>query len=351
MLTVLSVAYPLAPVRPDTSGGAEQVLAMLDAALARAGHRSIVVAPQGSRIAGALVATPKPPGLLDKEAAIRAHEHCRAAVRTALERWPLDVIHMHGQDFLAYLPPPGPPVLVTLHVPIESYGPQPLEIMRPRTFLNCISETQRRIWPDNLPVLAVIENGVDVDRLSAIHARKREFALALGRIAPQKGLHIAMDAAELAGVPLVIAGSVHRYEAHQDYFREHIVPRLTATRARLIGPVGFERKRRLLAAARCLLLASQIAEASSLAAMEALACGTPVIAYPAGALAEIVEHGKTGYLVRSPGEMALAIRAADSIDPEACREAARQRFSSGRTIERYFEVYGELARMRVRAAS
>jgi glycosyltransferase involved in cell wall biosynthesis len=86
-----------------------------------------------------------------------------------------------------------------------------------------------------------------------------------------------------------------------------------------------------------------VPETSSLVAMEALACGTPVIAWPAGALAEIVEHGRTGYLVRSVGEMAEAIRAAGAIDPEVCRQTARARFSAARTIERYFELYRRLA--------
>jgi glycosyltransferase involved in cell wall biosynthesis len=348
MLTVVSVAYPLAPVRPDTSGGAEQVLGMLDAALGRAGHRSIVIAAHGSRVAGALVATEIPEKPWNDERVLKAREGHRAAIRQVLERVRADVVHMHGQDFQAYLPPPGVPVLVTLHVPREWYGP--VEIARPNTFLHCVSEAQRRTWPEGFPMLPPIENGVDADRF-ATHVRKREFALALGRISPEKGTHVALRAAELAGVQLVIAGKVYRYEEHERYFREQVVPRLQGSSARLIGPVGFERKRRLLTAARCVLLPSQVAETSSLVAMEALACGTAVIAYPAGALADIVEHGKTGYLVTSAGEMAIAIRAADGLDPAACRAAARERFPAARTIEEYFRVYTELARVPARAAS
>jgi glycosyltransferase involved in cell wall biosynthesis len=348
MLTVVSVAYPLAPVRPDTSGGAEQVLGMLDAALTHAGHRSIVIAAQGSRVAGALVATTIPEKPFRGETIVEARERHRAIICEVLERVRADVVHMHGQDFQAYLPPPGVPVLVTLHVPREWYGP--VEITRPGTFLNCVSEAQRRTWPGGFPMLAPIENGVDADHF-ATHVRRREFALALGRISPEKGTHLAVRAAELAGVQLVIAGKVYRYEEHERYFREQVVPRLRGSSARLIGPVGFERKRRLLTAARCVVLPSQAAETSSLVAMEALACGTPVIAYPAGALADIVEHGKTGYLVASAGEMAIAIRAADRIDPAACRAAARERFPAARTIDAYFRVYSELARAPARAAS
>ena len=103
--------------------------------------------------------------------------------------------------------------------------------------------------------------------------------------------------------------------------------------ARHLGPVGFARKRRLLSAARCLLVPSMAPETSSLVAMEALACGTPVIAYRAGALAEIVEHGRTGFLVESTEAMADAIGRAGTIDPETCRRAARARFPLARTVE------------------
>jgi glycosyltransferase involved in cell wall biosynthesis len=113
---------------------------------------------------------------------------------------------------------------------------------------------------------------------------------------------------------------------------------------RFIGHVGVARKRRLLAAARCLLVPSMVPETSSLVAMEALACGTPVIAFPAGALAEVVENGRTGFLVNDEKEMADAIAAVDSIDPEERRRAARERFSSARMVQDYFSFYRRLAR-------
>jgi glycosyltransferase involved in cell wall biosynthesis len=120
------------------------------------------------------------------------------------------------------------------------------------------------------------------------------------------------------------------------------VPRLDRWR-RFIGPVGTRRKRRLLAAARCLLIASQVAETSSLAAREALAAGTPVIATSAGALIDTIENGRTGFLVRDQHEMAIAIRRAGDIDGDACRSAARERFSLQAMIARYLATYRALA--------
>ncbi len=342
MLTVLSVAYPLAPVSQDAVGGAEQVLAQLDRALVRAGHRSLVVACEGSQVAGTLLEVPARHGPLDAAACAAAHEAHRQVIAQALERWPVDLIHLHGVDFHAYLPPPGPPTLATLHLPLAWYPEAVLRPDRPATWLHAVSAAQRAGGPDGLDLLPDIPNGVDIEALAARHAR-RGFALALGRICPEKGFHLALKAARQIGASLLLAGTVFRYEAHERYFAHEIAPRLDRWR-RFIGPIGFARKRRLLSAARCLLVPSLVAETGSLVAMEALACGTPVIAFPNGALADVVEHGRTGFLVRDTREMAGAIAAAGDIDPEACRAAARARFSAERMAERYLALYHDLAR-------
>lgn len=103
--------------------------------------------------------------------------------------------------------------------------------------------------------------------------------------------------------------------------------------------MGFERKRRLLSAARAVLVPSLVPETSSLVAMEALACGTPVIAFANGALPEIVEDGKTGFLVRDEADMASAIRRSGAIDPDMCRKEAALRFREEKMLRQYFELY------------
>jgi glycosyltransferase involved in cell wall biosynthesis len=134
---------------------------------------------------------------------------------------------------------------------------------------------------------------------------------------------------------------VFPYPEHRAYFETEIRPRLGA-RTKLIGPVGFARKRRLLAAARCLLVASLVPETSSLAAREALSSGTPVVGFARGALADIIETGRTGFLVDTAQAMADAIGKAASIDPEACRRVARERFPLQPMIDRYFSIYAKL---------
>ncbi len=341
-LTVLSVSYPLARVSPDATGGSEQVLAALDRGLAAAGHRSIVVAPEGSRVQGTLRPIGFEAGPLDKAARARATAAVRAAVAAVLAAERVDLVHLHGIDFPAYLPPVGVPVLATLHLPPDWYPEGVLRPARLETWLNAVSATQHAACPPSSALLPPIPNGVPVDRLTARHA-KRSFALFLGRICPEKGVHLAIEAARRADVPLLIAGEVYGYAAHQAYFDDAVRPRLDA-RCRFLGPVGFARKRRLLTAARCLLVPSLAAETSSLVAREAAACGTAAVAFRAGALPETVAHGRIGFLVDDVDGMAEAIGAAGRIDPTACRAHARERFSEAGMVAAYLALYARLAR-------
>ena len=345
-MLILNVAYPFAPVGPDAVGGAEQILTALDAGLIRAGHRSVVIAKEGSVCRGTLIPVPAFKAIDDgvREAGYR---RVRQAIAEALERFPVDLIHFHGLDFARYLPPDGPPALVTLHLPVHLYPPEALFPRRPGTWLHCVSESQRRDCPPGVPLLATLPNGVDLTALRP-GFRKRGFALCLGRICREKGYHEALDAAREAGVSLILAGEVFPYEDHQRYFREEIALRL-GRGARFLGPLGLARKRRLLAAARCLIVPSRIAETSSLVAMEALACGTPVVAFRAGALPEIVEHGRTGFLVADVPEMAQALKDVETLDPAICRAEAERRFSAETMISRYFDLYRQLVGQTVHA--
>lgn len=340
MLSIVNVAYPLAAVGPDTAGGAEQVLAALDRALVAAGHRSVVLASEESQVAGELVAVPAETGGLDEAAMARARTRTRTALRDLLARRRVDVVHMHGVDFDSYLPPSRPPVLATLHCPPDWYSAAALHPTRADTWLNAVSARQDAALRPNPHLLAPIENGVEICPV-APHAR-RSFALTLSRIAPEKGTHIALQAAHRSGLPLLVAGRVYAYPEHERYFAAQVAPHLDRLR-RCIGPVGGARKRRLLSAARCLLIPSLVEETSSLAAREALAAGTPVIAFAAGALADTIEHGRTGFLVRDADEMAAAMLAAPEIAPDACRRAARQRFAVDAMLDQYLALYAALA--------
>jgi glycosyltransferase involved in cell wall biosynthesis len=347
-LTVMTVAFPFAPVSGDACGGAEQVAWAMDAALVRAGHRSIVVAHEHSRVAGTLVPVPAA-GEVSDDTWPRVHATVRTAMAHALARWPVDVVHMHGLDFHAYLPADPVPTLATLHLPPAWYPARELKPRRADTWLNPVSAAQARDCLRSTALLDPVPNGIDVARLDC-RARKRGWAMALGRICPEKGFHHALDAARLADMPLLLGGEVQPFPEHQRYYAEHIAPRLDARR-RHVGPVAIRRKRRLLAAARCLLVPSVVPETSSLVAMEAIACGTPVIAFGVGALPEVVEHGRTGFIVHDVREMADAVAQVGELDAEECRAAARERFSVHRMAARYIDTYHRLAQRRAGAAA
>ena len=345
--SILSVAYPFAPVRKDPVGGAEQILARLDRALVDAGHRSTVIAAGDSCVAGRLSAIPVVHGDIDAAQRARTYDMVRAAMSDILAREPIDLVHLHGLDFFEYLPPPGVPVLVTLHLPLDLYPEATLRLPREGTWLLPVSASQARTAP-RLPLLPPIENGVDIPPHRP-HAR-HGYALALGRICPEKNFADALEASRRADCPLLLAGRVYDYPEHRQYFAREIAPRLDRSR-RWIGWITGERKRRLLAGARCVLIPSRITETSSLVAMEALAAGAPVIAYPAGALPDIIEHGRTGFIAEDVPSMVCSIRAAARIHPEDCRRAARERFAAGRMIQEYFSLYERLAAAGARQSS
>jgi glycosyltransferase involved in cell wall biosynthesis len=338
MLTVLSVGYPFAPVCADPAGGAEQVLAQLDRGLTAAGHRSIVIAPARSDVKQELRPIEVSAGEITEPIKAQVHAVVRQAVADVLREVRVDLIHYHGVDFAAYVADTDVPLLATLHLPIAWY---PDAAFRSGVALVPVSASQARTAPRGLKLLDIIPNGVDLDRFTPART-EAEHALILGRVAPEKGFHDAVAASRRAGIPLIAAGEVYPYPEHQRYFEERVRPSLDEQR-RFVGPVAGAEKRQLLADARCLLAPFTAPETSSLVAMEALASGTPVVAYRCGALPDVVEDGITGFIVNDAEGMAEAIGRIGAIDPAACRAAAEARFDVQATVRAYLDLYGRLA--------
>ncbi|MFL6416907.1 MAG: glycosyltransferase, partial [Bryobacteraceae bacterium] len=169
----------------------------------------------------------------------------------------------------------------------------------------------------------------------------RRSLLWLGRICPEKGTHLALRVARQADVPLIVAGPVHPFAYHRDYFQREVQPLLDCQRV-YVGPVDLDEKAKLLSSARALLIPSLAAETSSLVAMEAASSGTPVIAFRSGALPEIVRHESTGFIAEDVSGMIEWVKRTDDISPTRCREYALENFSSERMIEDYIRLYGDL---------
>lgn len=345
MLTVLSVAYPFAPVDDDPIGGAEQVLSGIDRALVARGHRSFVLACAGSRVRGQLVASPAVDGPLHEARCARARAAYREALEDVLAREPIDVVHFHGIDCSSYFPrglgARDVPKLVTLHLPLDWYPPGALE-PAPSVSFNCVSAWQRWFVPSGVRVHATIENGVDLARWRPLAEPPEDYAVCLGRVCPEKAFDVALRAAHRAELPLYIAGRVYPYADHERHFERDLRPLLDEER-RFLGPVSGEAKRQLLARARCLVVPSRVAETSSLVCMEALACGTPVIVTRAGAPHTLIEPGVTGLIADGEDALVAALSEVRALDRRACRWAAERRFDASTMVARYLDLYRELA--------
>jgi glycosyltransferase involved in cell wall biosynthesis len=188
----------------------------------------------------------------------------------------------------------------------------------------------------------VAHNAIDVESFP-FRDRKQDYALFLGRFIDYKGPHLAIEAAERAGLPIFLAGKVALPE-EREYFECVIRPRLRPGRVEYLGEASAAEKRELLANARVLLMPLLWDEPFGLVMTEALACGTPVIAFPRGAAPEIVIDGVTGYLVDNSEDMTAAIECLDGIDPLACRAHVEEHFSPSALADRYLALYTRIAR-------
>lgn len=183
-LVVLNVADPFSTVEPNAAGAAEKLLARLDSELVRKGHESIVMACEGSVVEGILLATPRPSGSPDDAARHAARQQYRFILQKFLEKWPIDLIHLHGADFQEYLPPPGVPVLATLHHGAKSCPPKLFDLERPQTFLTCTTGADNTSCPPCAYLLpevemadAAVENYLAIYTRLVREAREREAVL------------------------------------------------------------------------------------------------------------------------------------------------------------------------------
>jgi glycosyltransferase involved in cell wall biosynthesis len=161
-------------------------------------------------------------------------------------------------------------------------------------------------------------------------------------MAEVKGPHRAVTAARRAGLPLVLAGPIQ--PGQRTFFEAKIAPRVDGRRVLYVGEVEGDAKKRLFARATALLMPIRWPEPFGMVMVEALACGTPVIAFPDGAAGEVVQHGRNGFLVADEHEMAQAVAQLPSINARACRESVSRRYAVGAVAGRYEELYRRVRR-------
>jgi glycosyltransferase involved in cell wall biosynthesis len=337
-------------VSEEAAGGAEQILLALEREMVAAGHRTTVAASDGSLVAGRLLPTGGPAKTHDAYAEReRHHANCVLEYLNAHSD-EFDLIHDESGSFFRHAVRCSTPVLATLHLPHSFYPDFWFNHIPSNLYFNCVSHSQARRFADLPEMLGVIQNGIAYERFP-FTAEKGDYLLWLGRICEEKAPHLAVAAAQEAGVPLIVAGQVYPFSYHQQYFEREIRP-LLGRGVQLVDSPLLEQKLELLSGARALLLTSTAEETSSLVAMEAMACGTPVVAINRGAFPEIVSHGDTGFIVYDVEEMVAAVELVGEISPAACRRRVEDGFCAKRMAEEYAALYRRvLARVEERLAA
>jgi glycosyltransferase involved in cell wall biosynthesis len=347
---ILYVAYPLLPVSDESCGGAEQMLSVLEAEMAERGHLTTLAGCAGSKASGAVFTTGQETLKFD-HLAERNREHeariLELVTQTNRSQPLFDLIHDKSGSFWRLASRCYVPVLATLHLPRGFYPSDAFDHLPANLYFNCVSQSQRETFADLPNVLGVVQNGIPLSRFP-FQPKKRNYLLWMGRICEEKGPHLAIEVAQRTGLPLVLVGQVYPFSYHQEFYVTKIRPHLVDKNPKIMffETPTFDTKLRLLSSARALLVPSLVDETSSLVAMEAMACGTPVIGLDRGAIPEIVNDGVTGFVVPDVEQMASSVWRCDEIRSRTCRRHVDLRYTAERMASQYEGLYEGLIQNR-----
>lgn len=335
-MQVAQIAPPWIPIPPRTYGGTELMVALLVQGLQARGIGVQLFCSGDSTVAlphqGPYPEAFWPP---DKFSENLHLSHAWARVQAV----PPQIIHSHLENaagFWAAAPTPAP-LVITLHTPVTPIKRDYL-LHFPQVHLVAVSDFQRRQLAGH-PRVHLISHGLAVGEYP-FQAEKQDHLLFLGRIHPDKGLHAAITLARETGLRLLIAGPV--FAPDKPYFDQHIRLHLDGKQIIYLGAAAFHQKVKLLAQARALVLPLEVDEAFGLVMLEAMACGTPVLAYDRGAVPEIVAHGETGFVVRGYPELRNSVNRLAELNPHRCRERVESRFSQEHMVEAYLALYRQI---------
>lgn len=341
-MRIVLVAPPYFDIPPKGYGGTEAVVADLADALTARGHH-VTLLGAGERGTSAKRFIPLWERTVPERLGQPYPELMHAVkVRRAIEKIAasdgVDIVHDH--TFAGPLNAPvyrllGLPTVVTMHGPIDDDLYPYYRELGGDVGLIAISDRQRELAPD-LNWVGRVHNSLRINDWP-FRADKDDYALFLGRYAPYKGAHLALWAAHEAGVPLVLAGKGDE-PSERAYFDELVRPLLTEN-DHVFGQADAVSKRKLLAGARCLLFPVQWEEPFGMVMIEAMACGTPVVALRGGAVPEVVADCTTGFVCDRPEELPDAIAKAHTLDPAACRRHVAAHFAVGPFGSGYERIY------------
>jgi glycosyltransferase involved in cell wall biosynthesis len=343
-MRILITADPMLPVPPRLYGGIERIIDALVRGLVARGHSVTLAAHRDSEVPCRLVAY----GGLTAERRVDTVRNAWTVTRGALERQ--DLVHSFGR--LAYLtallPTAVPKIMSYQRHPALAQVHRAVRLARPGTlmFTGCSEYITRQIRP--LAPATTVYNCVPLERYAFQGGVAHDAPLVfLGRVERIKGVHTAIQVARASGRALVIAGNVPPGEG-EEYFEREVAPLVDGDQIRFVGAVDDAQKNALLGTAAALLMPIEWDEPFGIVMAEALACGTPVIGFRRGAVPEVVEDGRTGFVVDTPEQMAAAVGRIREIERRACPCEAR--FSADVIVDQYERLYTRFARRGQRGA-
>jgi glycosyltransferase involved in cell wall biosynthesis len=339
-MKIAQVAPLMESVPPKAYGGTERVVSYLTEALVALGH-DVTLFASGDSITRAQLVPVVPRSLrLDPHRPDWLMWHTVMLDQVFERADDFDVVHFHV-DYLHYplVRHCLTPCLTTPHGRLDLPDLVPLHRHFREQPLVSISQSQRKPLADSRWV-ATVHHGLPEAMYRFVPERGSYFAF-LGRISPEKRVDRAIEIALATGTPLRIAAKVDRVD--EVYFEREIRPRLDHPLIDYIGEIDESRKNQFIGNARALLFPIDWPEPFGLVMIEALACGTPVLAYRCGAVPEVIEHGVTGCIVDDQRQAIEAARQIDRIDRRACRRAFETRFTARRMAQRYLAVYKALS--------
>ena len=337
---IAQVAPLYESVPPRLYGGTERVVSYLTEALVELGEDVTLFATADSKTAARLFPVVETGLRLTEGLVDRMAPHILLMERVCERAADFDVIHFHI-DYLHFNLSRrlGLCSVTTLHGRLDIPELAPLYREFHDLPLVSISDAQRAPlpWPD---WRATVYHGIPLDLYRPTDAPGQYLAF-IGRISPEKRLDIAIEIARRAALPLKVAAKID--DVDRRYFDQTIQPLLADSRVEFLGELGDADKQQLLGNALALVFPIDWPEPFGLVMIEAMACGTPVIAFPCGSVREVVDEGVTGFVVANVEEAARAVAKARNLDRARCRRQFERRFSARRMAEDYLEVYRQLS--------
>jgi len=342
-LKIAQIAPLWIPIPPITYGGIELMLYDLEEELIKRGYDVTLYASGDSQVSAKLKSPSNKALWLDKETKNPHATVIKMLYMINQDKDSFDLIHNHFNFFMFPLTLFGnlPPMLTTIHTPIDEPCAEVIKLFSPLIKFCVLSEDARKSAEEkDISVIDVVPNGIDIEKYP-FNGQPDDYLLYLGRLNKGKGVVTALNVAKRTGQKIVIAGNIVGAE-EWTYFMEHVQPLINDENVKFVGQVNFQEKVKLFRGAKAMLFPIDRREPFGLVMIEAMACGTPVIAFNKGSVPEVIENGKTGFIVDTEDEMIEAVNKINIIDRAKCVELVEKKFTLAQMADAYEKLYKKI---------